>query len=301
MDTETRSRAASRFLLIAAALLFSSGGAAIKATALPGWSVAGFRSAVAALALLALVPSSRSGWTWRVLPAGAAYASTLLLFVLSNKLTTAANAIFLQSTAPLYLLLIGPWLLREPVRRADLGFLSAVALGMSLFFLELEPASVTAPDPLRGNLLAALSGISWALTIAALRWLGRHTGGAGAMPAVIAGNAIAFLASLPFNVPMPAAGWADLAVVLYLGVFQVGLAYVCLTRAVRHVPAFEASTLLLVEPALNPVWAWLAHGERPGNWALIGGGMILAASLGNTWCRSRLPHAAAAAGSSRTG
>ena len=110
-------KSSSRYGVLAAALLFSTGGAAIKACSLTGWQVAGFRSGVAAVALWLLVPGARRQWNWRTLLAGIFYAATLILFVTANKLTTSANAIFLQSTAPLYLLLLGPLVLREPVRR----------------------------------------------------------------------------------------------------------------------------------------------------------------------------------------
>src|SRR5678815_307458 len=108
-----------RLLLMAAALLFSTGGAAVKAVSLTGWQVASFRSGVATLVLLLAVPGVRRQFRWGMLPVAAAYAATLILFVLANRLTTSANAIFLQSTAPLYLLLLGPLLLREPIRRND--------------------------------------------------------------------------------------------------------------------------------------------------------------------------------------
>jgi drug/metabolite transporter (DMT)-like permease len=263
-------------------LLFSTGGAAIKATSLASWQVACFRSGVAALALLILVPATRAGWSRRLVPVALAYASTLTLFVLANKLTTAANAVFLQSTAPLYLLLLSPLLLHERIRRSDLALISAVALGMGLFFVGRETASLTAPDPMRGNVLAAVSGVTWALTVVGLRWL---SGRAGASPAaaVLAGNVMVCVACLPLALPVAHGAWQDAGVILYLGIFQIGLAYACLTRAIRHVPALEASLLLLLEPVLNPVWAWLVHAERPGAWALAGGAIILAASLAHTW------------------
>src|ERR1700674_5740454 len=118
-----------RLLLVASALLFSTGGAAIKAATLTGWQVASFRSAVAALALLAGVPEARRGWSGGMMPVAAEYAAPLLVFVLAPRRTTPANAIFLQSTAPLYVLLRAPWLLREPVRRRDLVYVMAVAAG----------------------------------------------------------------------------------------------------------------------------------------------------------------------------
>ncbi len=273
-------RAAGRLLLVAAAVLFSTGGAVIKATSLASWQVAGFRSAVAAAALAALVPAARRGWSWHAGPVGLAYAATLVLFVVANKLTTSANAIFLQDTAPLYLLLAGPWLLGERLRRADLLLGAPVALGMALFFLGAERVVATAPDPARGNLVAALSGVAWAFTVGGLRWLGRRsTAAETSMAPVVAGNLIAFLACLPMALPVARATPLDMACILYLGVVQIGLAYFLVTLAIRHVPAFEASILLLVEPALNPVWSWVVHGERPSAWAIAGGMLILAATL----------------------
>jgi drug/metabolite transporter (DMT)-like permease len=274
-----------RLLLISAAILFSTGGAAIKATALAGWQVASFRSLVAALALAALIPEARRGWNWPVILVGVAYASTLVLFVQATKLTTAANAIFLQDTAPLYLLLLGPFLLHERIRGADLVLMSVVALGMACFFLGEEHVAITAPNPALGNKLGALSAISWALTIAGLRWVAKR-GGSTIAP-VAAGNLIAGLACLPMALPAPHWHAADVGVILYLGIFQIGLAYVCMTRAIRQVPALTAATILLVEPALNPVWAWLVEGERPGALAITGGVLILSATLVHSWWQSR--------------
>lgn len=280
------SRLGSRLRLLAAAALFSTGGAAIKATDLDAWQVAGFRSGVAALAVLLLVPAARRGWSGRAALVGVAYAATMVLFVASNKLTTSANAIFLQSTAPLYVLLLGPWLLRERIRRSDLLFMGVVGIGLALFFVGDEAPVATAPDPLRGNLLALASGVFWALTVVGLRWLETPQEGeaeGSAMATVVAGNAIAFLACLPFALPASGTGTGDWLVVGYLGVFQIGLAYVLVTTAIRHVAALEASVLLLAEPALNPVWAWLVHAEVPGPWAVAGGALILGATIVRTW------------------
>ena len=269
-----------RLQVLAAALLFSTGGAAIKATTLTAWQVAGFRSAVAALAVFLLVPAARRGWTWHVLPVGVTYASTLVLFVTANKLTTSANAIFLQSTAPLYVLLFGPLLLRERVTRRDLAFMAPVALGLALFFVGSEAPSQTASNPALGNVLATASGVTWALTLVGLRWLGNRAGGEGsALPTVVAGNIIAFLACAPAAFPVSGAGTGDWLSVGYLGVFQIGAAYVLLTAGIRHVPALQASVLLLLEPALNPVWSWVVHGETPGSWSIAGGVLILGATV----------------------
>jgi drug/metabolite transporter (DMT)-like permease len=286
------SSTSNRLLLLAAAALFSTGGAAIKATDLGAWQVASFRSAIAAVALLCLVKEARRGYEWRLALPAMAYAATLVLFVQATKLTTAANAIFLQSTAPLFVLVLGPWLLRERVRRADLLLPLVVAVGLALFFVGREAPVATAPDPTRGNVLGALSGLTWALTLTGLRWQGRRASG-NAVAVVVLGNVIACLACLGPALPVEGAGWSDLLVLLYLGIFQIGLAYVFVTRALGHVPAFEAATLLLLEPVLNPVWAWLVHGERPGALALVGGAVILAATLLNVWRQTRATASAA--------
>ena len=269
-----------RLQILGAALLFSTGGAAIKACSLSNWQVASFRSGIAAIAMLLVLPSGRRFLRPRTLLVGAAYASTMVLYVSANKLTTAANTIFLQSTAPMYVLLFGPWLLRERVRRPDVLFTLSLGLGMALFFVGIEPPRVTAPAPFAGNLLGAMAGLMWALTLVGLRWLGRRDGERGSAEAsVVAGNLIACLACLPLALPVTGSSSLDWTLVLYLGVFQIGLAYIFLTRGVRHVPALETSLLILLEPVLNALWAWLVHAERPGPWSLTGCTVILAATL----------------------
>jgi drug/metabolite transporter (DMT)-like permease len=248
-----------------------------------------------------------------VLLVSAAFAMTLTLFVTANKLTTAANAIFLQSTAPLWVLLAGPLLLGERTTRADVVFMGVVALGMALFFVGADAPQATAPDPLRGNVLAALSGIAWAGTVLGLRWVGRAPAppslevtadtAAGEVPAaagdlaltkVVAGNVLACVVCLPLALPVESASAASWLVVLYLGVVQIGVAYLALASAMPHVPALEASTLLLVEPGLNPVWAYLVHGERPAPLAWAGGALIVLSALAKTWWDARRPAAPAA-------
>lgn len=268
-----------RLAILAAALLFSTGGAAIKATALTGWQVACFRSGVAALAVLAMLRAARRGWSALSWSIGAAYAATMILYVLGNKLTTAANTIFLQATAPLYLVLIGPLVLKEPIRRRDVLFLGVMAIALALFFVGGGAPSPTAPHPAAGNLLAAASGLTWALAVAGLRFVGRTGGhGGGVAAAVVAGNVLAFAAALPFALPVAPPRLEDVAIVLFLGVVQIGLAYVLLTYGLGHVPAFEASLLLLAEPVMNPIWAWLVHGERPAPWAVAAGAVIVCAT-----------------------
>jgi drug/metabolite transporter, DME family len=148
-------------------------------------------------------------------------------------------------------------------------------------------AALTAPDPALGNRFAMATGLSWALTVSGLRWLGRSGAENAAFSAVAAGNLMAFLLCLPMVLPIAAIHLADLLVLLYLGIFQIGLAYFFVALAIREVPAFEATALLLLEPALNPVWAWIIHHEQPGAEAIAGGAIILGATLVNAWWQSR--------------
>lgn len=290
-------RAAARWKVLAAAALFSTGGAVVKACDLGGWQVACFRSGVGALALLAMVPAARRRWKPSQALVGCAYAATLILYVLANKRTTASNAIFLQSTAPLYMLLLAPLWLGEGIRRRDVLFMLALAGGMLLFFAGAQAPQRTAPDPWIGNLLGAASAVSWALTVAGLRWIARSEGrpqgspaGAAAGASVL-GNLIVFLVCLPLALPLGPSGALDWVWIGWLGVFQIGLAYVCLTAGVRRVPAFEGTLLLLVEPVLNTLWAWLFHGEQPGAWSLVGGGVILGATAWHALAGARRPRA----------
>jgi len=269
---------AARLQLLGAAVLFSTGGAAIKACALDGWQVACFRAGIAAIVVAAILPHSRRGWTWRTAVVGAGYAVTVILFVQANKLTTAANTIFIQSASPLFIAALGPWLIGERVRRRDVPFMAALIAGLALFFAGVPAQSATAPDPRLGNALAAVSSFTVALMMMGLRWLGRTDGGAGA---VVMGNAIAFLVALPFALPVVARP-VDMALLAYLGVFQIGIAYVLVLSALRRVSALEAALLLMVEPVLNPLWAWLLHGEEPGVLALLGGAIILGATAWKT-------------------
>lgn len=275
-------RALPALMLVATALLFSTGGAAIKATSLNASQVVAWRSGVAAAVLCLLLPEARRRWNARTLVVALAYAATLGLFVHANKLTTSANAVFLQATAPLYLLLIGPLLLKEKLRRLDAWMGLLVAAGMLLFLLGRNAPQATAPDPATGNVMALASGLTWALTLAGMRRLARSSGGS-ALPVVVLGNLIALLLSLPGALPMAMPAWKDLAVVAYLGCFQIGLAYWLLTRAIKRVPVFEASLILLLEPVSNPIWSWLIHGERMDAWALAGAASVLAGVAWQAW------------------
>ncbi|MCP3963289.1 MAG: EamA family transporter [bacterium] len=273
-----------RLQVVVAALLFSTGGVAIKSCALTSWQIASFRCGVAAVVMWLILPQARRRWDRRVVLVGLAYAATLTFYALANKATTAANSIFLQSTAPLYILLLAPVLLGERTRRRDLFLMVGMAAGMALFFVGHEAPTETAPDPARGNLLGALAGFSWALTVMGLRWIGRSgDSGSHASVAVVAGNVFAFLIGLPMALPVAAVAPSDWLLVVYLGVFQISIAYVLLTHAVRVVSAFEVALLLLIDPVVTPLWAWWVHGEVPGAWSSAGGAIVVLVTAVKTW------------------
>ncbi len=226
-----------RLKILAAAFLFSTGGMAVKSCTLTPWQVTCFRCALGAVAMLVLMPSARRRWTWPVVLVGCAYAGTMALYVFANKTTTSANAVFLISTAPLYILLLAP------------------------------------------RLLGAGSGVFWAFTIMGLRWLERRGSREGAPVAVVAGNSIAALITLPFAFPVVSSQPTDWWWIFYLGFFQIAVAYVFLTTAMGAVPALEASLLILVEPVFTPLWSSWVHDEIPGPWAVTGGARIIAVTV----------------------
>ena len=283
----SRNHRASALALLASAAVFSTGGAAIKAVEFNGWQIASLRGLIAGITLLILVPDARRGWGWRPALVGAASAATAICFVLANRLTTSASAIFIQAASPLYVLLLGPLLLREKVDRRDLLFMVPIAAGLLMFFVGEERPVATAPNPLAGNLIAALSAVSFAFLVVGLRWLARSPGGTAATPVTAAaiGNFLAFAVALPLALPLGSHGAQDWGILAFLGVVQIGIGYLLFTRGMAGVTALEASLLLMLEPVLNPFWSWLVHGETPGVMAILGGSLVLGATLARAWGR----------------
>jgi DME family drug/metabolite transporter len=274
-DHDTRSTSP-LLLVLGAAVLWSTGGLFIKATALSGLELSFGRSLLAAITVAIL--TRREGFGLNRVSALAAllYAALLILFVLATKATTAANAIFLQYTAPVYVLLLEPLFYKEKFRRRDLLTVIFCLVGMSLFFVgKLRPQDVT------GNLLALASGLCFACYFLLLRHsTAREVNRASS---VIYGNLLVVLvtASAAFAA-WPRLTTADAACVAYLGIVQIGFAYLLFTLAMaRGVRSLDASIIGYIEPVLNPVWVFLFIGERPSQWAILGGAIIVAAVVGH--------------------
>ena len=258
------------FLLVAgAALLWSTGGIGIKGIPDPALKIAFFRSAIAAVALWLYFRPRVWKWTPAFLIALGSYAGCLVSFVVATKWTTAANAIFLQYSGVVWVLLFSPLLLREPLRRREAIAIVVAFAGIGLFFLGEFDLRGRAGDG-----VALLSGVFFAALVMSLR----SERGAGAEAAVTYGNVLAAAVLFPFVASdlAPASGWSA-AVLLFLGVFQIAGAYALFVAGIKHVTATEASLIGMLEPVANPVWVFLFLGERPTLFALVGGSIVLAA------------------------
>lgn len=270
-------------LLVLAALAWSLGGLLIKAVPWPALAVASARGLLAAAFLIATNRRLRFHGSIPQLAGALGYASCTILFVLATKLTSAANAILLQYTAPVWIALFGAWLLGERATRVDWITIVIVLGGMGLFFGDALELSHVA-----GNLVAIASGIAFAGMTIALR---RQKDGSP-VESIILGNLIAGLVGLPWLLRAPAlepAGWIAL---LTLGIVQLGFSYWLYSRAIRRVTALEAVLIPVVEPILNPLWVLLVMGERPGPLSILGGFVVLAAVTGRAaWSLRTLPPA----------
>ena len=254
-------------MAFAAGILWSFGGLLIKWVDWSPLAISGGRSGIAALVFLAYLRRPRFTWSPVQLGAAVAYSATVITFVVANKLTTAANAILLQYTAPIYAALLGWWFLRERVTWRDWLTMGVVSGGMALVFIDNRSLG-----GMWGNLLAMLSGVTWAIMVTLLRKQ-RHGSPA---ESVLLGNVLTFLIGIPAMVASP----PTLAVVpgiLLLGIFQLGLAYVLYAEAMKHITALEGLLVPTIEPILNPIWVMLLLNETPGPWALAGGAIVLTA------------------------
>ena len=275
--------------VFAAALLWSTGGLFIKWTSLSGLELSFCRSFFAAITVAIVTKHEGFGINRVTAFASVLYAVLLILFVLATKETTAANAIFLQYTAPVYLLILEPLIYKEKFRSRDLITVLVCIAGMALFFVgQLRPQDVT------GNLLALASGLCFALYFLSLRHpKAREVNRASS---VIYGNILAVILTAPWGLAaIPGLDLHDTLSVVYLGVVQLGIAYALFTVAMaRGVRSLDAGIICYIEPVLNPVWVFLVLGERPAHWALLGGAIIIVAVIVHMLLDARLKRRVAA-------
>ena len=251
--------------LIVTAILWSSAGLLLKMISWNPIAIAGMRSAIGAIVLLAFLRRPHITWSSAQIGGAIAYAVTVILFVSANKLTTAANAILLQYTSPIYVALFGAWFLRERATRLAWVIILIVMGGMVLFFLD---------DLTTGGFWGNVCAISSGVTFACFVLFMRKQKDDSPVESVLLGNILTALVGLPFMfeaIPN-ASSWIGLVL---LGVFQLGLSHALYATAIKHVTALEAILIPVIEPILNPLWVLLIVGETPGPWAFLGGLIIL--------------------------
>ena len=283
--TSPRAQSYSPLLLVlGAAILWSTGGLFIKATHLSAFELSFGRSLLAAITIA--IVTRREGFGLNRVSAltSILYAALLILFVLATKMTTAANAIFLQYTAPVYVLILEPLFYKEKFRRRDFTTVAACVAGMSLFFVgKLRPEDVS------GNLLALASGVCFALFFLLLRHSkAREVNRASS---AIYGNLIVVLICAPafFTAAGRGIRGSDFARIAYLGIVQIGFAYLLFTLAMaRGVRSLDAGIIGYVEPVLNPIWVFLFIGEHPSRWAIVGGTIIIVSVIAHMLIESRV-------------
>jgi len=255
------------FLILGAALLWSTGGLGIKALADPPLKIAFYRSLFAAAALFLILRPRVRRWSPAFLAALATYAACLISFVVATKWTTAANAIFLQYAGVVWVLLLSPAVVGEPLRAGDAAAVAIALGGMAFFFVgRFGPGGM-------GNLMALASSVFFAGLVLSLK----REGEGGAQAAVTWGNVLAVISLFPFVARDLSLSPRSALILALLGVVQLAFAYVLFVRGLAHTTATRASLIGMVEPIANPLWVFLFVGERPSVFALVGGAIVLGA------------------------
>jgi len=263
--TSLTSRRKAVILLVFAAVLWSTSGVFVKGLDWQPLSILagrGIFTSILFLLYMRRLPKKVTRWT--LLAAGGSMA-TQFLFVTSTKLTTAANSIFLQYTAPIYVVVLAYLLLREKPLRSDLIAMGIIFIGLLLFF-----GDQLSPDGFYGNILAVLSGMTSAIMMVSFR----AQKNSSPEDSVLIASLVIAIFGFPsvLKESWTISSWSVLA---YLGIFQIGVAFIFFTKGIKHIPALEANLIGTLEPILNPVWVFLFLGERMGKSALLGGLVVL--------------------------
>ena len=257
-------------MLTVTALLWSWGGFLVKGIEWHPMAIAGMRSLIAAMVILLSIRKPEITWSLPQLGGAISYAATVILYVIANKMTTAANVVLLMYTAPIYVMIFGPWFLRERATRNDWIAIGAVIIGILVFFFD-----KLSTEGFKGNFLAMLSGMTFAWMTLFLRRQKRGS----PVESVLLGNIIAAIIGLPFILGEEIPDIKAIAMLLTLGIFQLGISYVLYAKAIQKVSAFKAVLITILEPILNPIWVFLLYGEKPGNWSIIGGIIVITTIL----------------------
>jgi len=256
-------------LLFLAAILWSTGGVIIKQLSASAPVIACLRSTGAVVLILIILRKPIKCPSLTVLAGAIFYAGTVILFVFSNKLTTASNAIILQYTAPLYVLLLSRFWLKEKALISDWIFMLVLMGGIVLFFFD-----DLSGGRMLGNILALISGASFGSLTINLRMQKDQT----PEDTILLGNIICAVLTCPFLF-MQTISAVDITGSLFLGVFQLGLPYLLFSIALKKVRAIDGILIPIIEPILSPIWVFLFYGEIPGHWSIVGGTVVLASTV----------------------
>jgi drug/metabolite transporter (DMT)-like permease len=264
-------------LLLAAATLWSLGGILIKSIDWTPLAIAGSRSLIAIVVIGMVMPGVCRRISWRILPGALAYAGTVVLFVIATKLTSAANAIFLQYTAPIYIAIISPWVLRERTKPLDWLLILVALCGVALFFVD-----QLSFEGLSGVIAALASGVSFAWLTVFMR-LHRNESPEAIL---FLGNVLTLLFASPWMFPFANLERNGIWILL-LGILQLAIPYLLYSQAIKHIRALDAAIISIIEPILNPIWVILVKGEHASRWSIFGGAIVLTTSLFRSFLASR--------------
>ncbi|AFH48957.1 DMT superfamily drug/metabolite permease [Ignavibacterium album JCM 16511] len=250
------------------ALLWSSGGLFIKLITLNPMQISFFRCLIAAIVFAILFRQKILKLNPLALLNSISYAAVLIFFVIATKTTTAANAIFLQSTAPIYVLIFEPLLTKTKWEKINIVTIAVCFIGMILFFMgDLTPGDI------KGNLAALFAGVAFAAFFLGMKKNDKQYGEAS----IFYGNVIVATVCIPFLFEMHSLTFSDFWKLTFLGVFQIAFAYALFSYGIKRILAVEASIISMLEPVLNPIWVFFGYGEAPSLYAIIGGVIIISA------------------------
>jgi len=281
------SRKKGLILISLTAFLWSTSGFFIKYMTIGAFQISFWRSLIAALTIYSICLFRRSKITFRFdavsLLAAISYAGILILFVLATKMTTAANAIFLQFTAPVYLVIMEPLVMKTRFDKRNIAAILICICGMFMFFYgKLEAGN------LYGNFIAICSGICFAVFSLLLKYKREIQKSSDTLGLVVAGNLLVSLISFTVIFPDINVNTNQLLILLYMGAIQIGVSYMIFNIGIKYVSATESMIIATLEAVFNPIWVYIGLGESPGIYSVIGGAIIITAVLWRSfWVREK--------------
>lgn len=257
--------------MITCAVLWSTAGFLIKILPWHPMEIAGFRSLISAGVYLIYMRHEKNKFVINrySIASGIALSLTFIFFIAANKLTTAANAIVLQYSAPIFILILSALIFHQKFRKGDIITVAVTSIGISLFFLDKLSGGY-----MIGNLVAIAAGLAFATMFVTTGNADKDSLASG----ILLGHLLTAVVGIPFvffyetPVSMPIIG-----AILIMGIFQLGIPYILYGMAIRKCSPLACSLISVIEPLLNPVWVFLINKEAPSQFALIGGAIVISA------------------------